>query len=391
MLPWIQVEKRFLIAQAAALAERLRVSRHAAIGLMCDFWAWSADFGVARGEDLYVVGPEAVARIEAAAGWRGKRGALAAAMVAFELVEPAGDDYRVCGGDRYVKAMAKLERDAERQQERRRRRGGAEAEKDEAQEAPASERRPRDRRGVESRDGRSETSEEAHTQKSVCEAESPSDIRATVAGTVGAEPPPAPRPSGGPSARPSSGPSDGRSRGQEVDPEAFYDACLKDRAGLTDVPDQKWSRARVQKALSGPLGEVGGPVLSEAYGLFLADRSKAGKAPPWPMWIFAQDYGQYVDEVLSAPRAKADPAEQPDTPAGRAWAKFLEQLGDERAYARSWLARLAPVALEGGEITLGVPDRYMAAWVGDHYEQLIRDGGLTPKFVVATEAGGEAA
>lgn len=109
-LPWIQLEKQFLRGkQAIVLKAHLAVSRHEAIGLCADFWAWCEDNGV----DIFE-GPIVITEVEEAARWQGKKGLFFQAMLTAGLLEGDESRCRVHGMSRYQKAANKATRDRER-------------------------------------------------------------------------------------------------------------------------------------------------------------------------------------------------------------------------------------------------------------------------------------
>lgn len=114
-LPWIQVAKEFPHSQEAIeLAAELKLPRPHAVGLAVGFWAWAADAapdGIIRGAET----ARAVLVVDEAARHIG----FANAMIKVGLLEAVSDGLRICGWDRYAKALEKGAKDAARKRERR--------------------------------------------------------------------------------------------------------------------------------------------------------------------------------------------------------------------------------------------------------------------------------
>lgn len=108
-LPWIQVDQT-AFPRSDELAAVLGISRPQALGHLVMLWNWAlglAEDGSPPSGEL--VGKLASVRLEAGAGWDGKRGDLFSALVELGLCSGNADALRVHGIARYADVIARQE------------------------------------------------------------------------------------------------------------------------------------------------------------------------------------------------------------------------------------------------------------------------------------------
>lgn len=108
-LPWIQIEAAAFEQHAPVVSRLLKIEPSLALGLLAFLWRWAASQDAVR-KTGRVVGVGSADLIEAAAGWKGKRGAFAFALVRAGLCERIPGGYRIKGLDRYAAAFVRQEK-----------------------------------------------------------------------------------------------------------------------------------------------------------------------------------------------------------------------------------------------------------------------------------------
>lgn len=113
-LPFLQLSQKFLTTQSVIIAARLRVHRHAVIGMAVDLFAFTVEqtSSDARPPDGVFLDPDAVVIIEAAMGWTGEPGRAFEAFRQTGLIEKLEIGARVKGCDRYKRTWEKNQRRA---------------------------------------------------------------------------------------------------------------------------------------------------------------------------------------------------------------------------------------------------------------------------------------
>ena len=91
-------------------------------------------------------------------------------------------------------------------------------------------------------------------------------------------------------------PPSGRKR-KKTPQESFYEWAAERRAKHAGMPDVAWSASRINKCLLF-VTRYESALVSAAFDDFLDDKRHATKDPPWPMFIFAQDFGKYLSSAL---------------------------------------------------------------------------------------------
>ncbi len=108
-LPYLQLADRFIAVQSKVVARVLGCSRHEAIGLGTDLFAFAVDFTSSDEEPPsgLIVGDDAAEIIEAGMDWAGDRGKAVGAFVRADVIERLENGLRVKGCDRYQTAWQK--------------------------------------------------------------------------------------------------------------------------------------------------------------------------------------------------------------------------------------------------------------------------------------------
>lgn len=367
-LSWIQVEKEFLRGRAViALRAHLGVSRHEAVGLSCDVWAWCSD-NAPTGE---FSGEFAVTAFEEAAGWQGKPGKFWEACLKAEIVEGRPDAFRVRGMGRYGKAIAKAMKERERKQ---RARSGAVSVAVPASVAASSVSSSASVSADSPRDIPSDGAVPVEGKKLDLDLEK--DFKDTH--STSATPPP------------SVGPEKPDSTAFEKPPQpselqqlwnALAAPCLPRWEEMTEKR-LKAAKARLRKrGIDGPRGfrEVIERINASP---FLLGEGKTG----WRAdadWLLQPDSaakvleGKYDDaRNVRRPSAGTSAGPRHTGPAGEQWHRVLDALkADGRAVIAQQLEKLVPLEFdaEAGRLVARAPDAFFVGWVETNCLDLVHE------------------
>lgn len=280
IVPWLQVQEEGF-ERAVELAVLLDLSEAAALGHLV--WLWRG--ALSRPSDVElsgrVVGPTAVAQIEAWARWRGPRGALVAALVSLGLVAEEADDKRVRGLDRYAPLLAKRAADRERAAKGR----------TSQRVAAKSERRSGEIAASRVRVAGSDADTDA---------EADADAESSATQTTEAPPPPV-------------------TNVERLPPVAAFELAKPDLSKMADwladdfwraaehtrraagFPPEKWPNPRVLSAWWGEARAIADVrELADAFVTFTQDEHWLKATPPAPFAAFAKQFTKYLPRKAAA-------------------------------------------------------------------------------------------
>ncbi|WP_309887550.1 hypothetical protein [Archangium sp.] len=326
-----------------------------------------------------------VRALERAVYWTGAPGAAWEALMRAGVLVDEGDTVRLALADRYVQALEKRAREAERKRLARSRAKGM-----------PSGGRPAD---VRPQKRREEIREESFPAAAGGEGASrgcpvavppPPPVDASEDGPptqralpgthlVPARPPreEAPRAThegpGAPEGAPDAVPAPAGALGAQGLFQAFQDERQAALPGLPREPKPKgweaWYRAAVEE-----LGDEA--PLREALPSYMADEWARGLKPPCPASAFISPkvWPRHVPTPAEAPSVILPPPAAVDTSTewGRAWQACLDELATAgRSYALKWLPLSTPVGFADGELLVECPDGYFRDWVSEHYGDMV--------------------
>lgn len=114
-LNFIRVDFQFIDGQAVDLATELGVTKHEAIGLAVELWAWTLKRGrPEQAPDGLIKGANANKSIELAVNWAGKPDVFVNSAVKCGLIDVLEDGLRVRGTSRYLSTFNKQQLDSQR-------------------------------------------------------------------------------------------------------------------------------------------------------------------------------------------------------------------------------------------------------------------------------------
>lgn len=109
LLPYLQIDQDFMGPKATLIAARLKVTRHQAIGMGADLFAFAIN--MTSKDDSPPTGlfdyADAAGDLEFAMGWTGESGKAVDAFIRAGVIERRGEGFRVCGTSRYERTWKK--------------------------------------------------------------------------------------------------------------------------------------------------------------------------------------------------------------------------------------------------------------------------------------------
>lgn len=130
---------------------------------------------------------------------------------------------------------------------------------------------------------------------------------------------------------------------------------------------------------------------------FLRDETIRAKGHPTTVFISAEVWALRIPPPRRRLETHGPPVVPPraDLRASGVWQQLLADLtGLGKPYAREWLEKLVPVALEARDdhrpdvLTLEAADQFYAAWVADYYGPLVEQLGRERALTVQVRAPG---
>jgi hypothetical protein len=397
-------------------ARTLEMDRQAFLGALVELQIWAVQalpsgrfepFAASTGRAPDASADEAVwcEAVESAVRWKGRPGAFWDALLHTGILVREGESVRLTLSDRYVHAIEKRSKEAERKRRERANKAAAASAGRPADVPGTSPARRRREKESEKKNLSAAAGQEGGTSAGrLAPVSLPPDedvsadvtpVQLSLPGThlVPVSPPVEERlQAAAITAQEVSGSGDVASRdvpAPESPPAraaAFFESFQDERGkAFRGVPREDMPAGWVdwyRQALS----KVGGDeerLLAACRGYLQSDWGRS-RQPVGTALAFCSPkvWGRYVPPLRLEPsEVSGPPSVDVSTEAGRLWQECLNWLYDHgKRYALSWLTRAHPVDVEDGRLVLAVPDRYFHQWVEEHYGQMVdlvvRDFGL---------------